>query len=129
MRSTTVGVGVLAALGLVMLGGIFGLNGEQWGWWRWAATAGAVLVATASVLGATGRLAVKSRSGRFAVVGGAALGATLVAASIAVMAGRYSDPYSGPLFWPHALAAVAFIGLLLVVLGAATWTGRPDRRV
>ena len=74
------------------------------------------------------RFAKSSRTSRFALVAGAAFGAALVTVSSVVMADRYSDPYSGPLSWPHALAAVAFIGLLLVVVSAAMWTGGGDRR-
>lgn len=128
MRSPIVGVGVVAAIGLLMLGSIFGLNGQQWGWWRWAATAGAGLVVIIAVLCSKVRFAESSRTSRFALVAGAAFGAALVTVSSVVMADRYSDPYSGPLFWPHALAAVAFIGLLLVVVSAAMWTGGGDRR-
>ena len=47
----------------------------------------------------------------------------LLAASVAVMADRYSDPYSGNLFWPHALALTAFAGLALVLVSVALWTG------
>jgi hypothetical protein len=36
------------------------------------------------------------------------------------MARRYSDPYSGALFWPHALALVAFAGMALVTASVVT---------
>jgi hypothetical protein len=117
---------VVAAIGLLMLGGIFGLNGEQWRWWRWAATACAGLVLIVALLGSKNRFTVNSRRSRFAIAAGGVVGTALVALSVVVMAERYSDPYSGPLFWPHVLAVTALIGLLLVVVSAAIWTGRPD---
>jgi hypothetical protein len=51
----------------------------------------------------------------------------LVAVSMTVMAKRYSDPYGGPLFWPHALAALALLGFLVAVASVAMAGGR-DRR-
>jgi drug/metabolite transporter (DMT)-like permease len=128
MRATTVGVGGVLAVGLVYLGAIFGLNGEQWQWWRWAATAGAGLVLVAALLPPRARFGVLPESGRAAAAAGGALGAALVAVSVTVMAHRYSDPYSGPLFWPHALAAIAFLGLLIGLVSVALAAGRRDRR-
>jgi hypothetical protein len=129
MRATTVGVGVVLAVGLVYLGAIFGLNGEQWQWWRWAATAGAGLVLVAALLPSRARFAVlPPESGRAAAAAGGALGAALVAVSVTVMAHGYSDPYSGPLFWPHALAAIAFLGLLIGLVSVALAASRRDRR-
>lgn len=128
MRATTAGVGVVVAVGLVYLGAVFGLNGEQWRWWRWAATAAAGVVLVAALLPSRARSAVLPGRSRFAAVAGGAIGVALVAVSVTVMAERYSDPYSGPLFWPHALAAIAFLGLLIAVAGVAMAAGRPDRR-
>jgi hypothetical protein len=127
MRATTVGVGVVLAVGLVYLGAIFGLNGEQWQWWRWAATAGAGLVLVAALLPSRARFAVLPESSRAAAAAGGALGAALVAVSVTVMAHGYSDPYSGPLFWPHALAAIAFLGLLIGLVSVVA-ASRRDRR-
>jgi hypothetical protein len=128
MRATTVGVGGVLAVGLVYLGAIFGLNGEQWQWWRWAATAGAGLVLVAALLPSRARFAVLPESSRAAAAAGGALGAALVAVSVTVMAHGYSDPYSGPLFWPHALAAIAFLGLLIGLVSVALAASRRDRR-
>jgi peptidoglycan/LPS O-acetylase OafA/YrhL len=128
MRATTAGVGVVVAVGLVYLGAVFGLNGEQWQWWRWAATAAAGVVLVAALLPSRARSAVLPGRSRFAAVAGGAIGVALVAVSLTVMAERYSDPYGGPLFWPHALAAIAFLGLLIAVVGVAMGAGRPDRQ-
>src|SRR6266446_487706 len=115
MRVTAVGVGIAAAVGLFMLGSIFGLNGEQWAWWRWAAWSGAALVLIAAVIRSTLRVALRPRGERSAPLAGGLSGAALLTVSVLVMAHRYSDPYSGALFWPHTLAVLAFIGLALVV--------------
>ena len=40
---------------MLVLGSIFGLNGQQWSWWRWASWAGAGLVLIVAVLASTGR--------------------------------------------------------------------------
>jgi hypothetical protein len=126
MRATTVAVGVVVAVGLVVLGGIFGLNGEQWRWWRWAATAGAVVVLVAALLPSRARLAVVPGSSRSVAAAGGVLGVALIAVSLTVMAKRYSDPYSGPLVWPHALAAMGFFGLLIGVVSVALGAGGRD---
>jgi peptidoglycan/LPS O-acetylase OafA/YrhL len=128
MRATTVGVGVLLAVCLLYLGAIFGLNGQQWQWWRWAATAGAGVVLVAALLPSRARVSVLPGRSRAAAAAGGALGAALVAASITVMAKRYSDPYEGPLFWPHALATLAFLGLLIGIVSVAIGAGGRDRR-
>jgi drug/metabolite transporter (DMT)-like permease len=128
MRATRAGVGILVAIGFLYLGAIFGLNGEQWGWWRWAATAGAGVVLVVALLPSRARWAVLPGGSRSAAAAGGALGAALVAVSLTVMAKRYSDPYDGPLFWPHALAAFAFLGFLIAVVSVALGTGRPGRR-
>jgi hypothetical protein len=122
VRATSLGLGIAAALGLWVLGSIFDLNGQQWGWWRSAAYAESGLVLLAASLRATSRVPLP-RSRPPAVVAGAFVGAALVALSVVVMARHYSDPYSGPLFWPHALAVIAFVGLTLVLVGVAA--GRP----
>jgi hypothetical protein len=128
MRLMALVVGVAAAIGLLMLGAVFGLNGQQWAWWGWAAWAGAGLVLTAAVVRSTFRVTLTSGGARSARLAGGLFGAALVTASVLVMAHRYSDPYSGALFWPHTLAIIAFIGLALVVVSIALSTGHPDRR-
>src|SRR3954454_330306 len=127
MRAATVGGGVVLAVCLVYLGAIFGLNGEQWQWWRWAATAAAGLVLIAALLPSRARVAVMPGGSRSAAAVGGVLGAVLVAVSITMMAKRYSDPYSGPLFWPHALAALAFVGLLIGVVSVTMAVGGRER--
>jgi hypothetical protein len=128
MRATTVAVGVVVAVGLVVLGGIFGLNGDQWHWWRWAATTGAIVVLVAALLPSRARLAVAPGSSRSAAAAGGVLGLALIAVSLTVMAKRYSDPYGGPLFWPHTLAAIAFLGLLITTVSVAMGAGGRARR-
>src|SRR6266536_1268637 len=98
------------------------------GWWRWAAWTGAGLVLIAAVVRSTLRVAPPSGGERSARLAGALSGATLVTASVLVMAHRYNDPYSGALVWPHTLAIVAFIGFALVVVGVVSLTGDPNRR-
>jgi hypothetical protein len=118
MRATSLGLGIAAALALWVLGSIFGLNGHQWAWWSRAAYAEGGLVLLAAALRSASRLRLPhARAG--AAVTGALVGVALVSLSVIVMARRYSDPYAGALFWPHALAVIAFVGLALVVIGAA----------
>jgi hypothetical protein len=121
---TSPGLGVAAAIGLWVLGSIFGLNGHQWAWWRSAAYAESGLVLILASLGSTSRVVPMPRFCPRVVAAGAFVGAALVAVSVAVMARRYSDPYSGALFWPHALALVAFVGLALVAASVVTLSGR-----
>jgi hypothetical protein len=75
-------------------------------------------------LGSASRVVPMPRFRPRVVAAGAFAGAALVAVSVAVMARRYSDPYSGALFWPHALALVAFVGLALVAASVVTLSGR-----
>jgi hypothetical protein len=42
------------------------------------------------------------------------------------MSDRYSDPYNGDLFWPHALAVLAFVGLAVAVV-ALLLSGHGER--
>ena len=107
--------GLAAAIGLLVLSALFGLNGEQWDWWAWASWAGAIVVVSGAAFGSMQLAA--SGPGRAERTGWAAglFGAALVVVSLSLMAHVYSDPYSGDLFWPHALAVVAFIGLALLV--------------
>ena len=113
--ATRVTAGITGGIALFVLGGLFGVNGEQWGWWQWAAWAGGAVALVAAV--SPPKLAPRP------ALGCALSGATIVAASTAVMAGGYSDPYHGPLFWPHALAVLAFVGVAALVGGVAAWRG------
>jgi peptidoglycan/LPS O-acetylase OafA/YrhL len=108
-RAFAIVAGIAAAFVLYALGAIFFLNGSQWDWWGDACW---VTAFVALVLGARGR---RGRSRPVAIVAGVAavVGATVV------MASRYSDPYGGPLLWPHTLAVVAFAGVVAVLAGMA----------
>lgn len=117
-----VAAGFAAAIGLFFLGGIFGLNGEQWEWWRWAAWTAAAFVLVAPVFRVT-RVAALPLQG---AVGTGVAGAALLAVSVLVMRGRYSDPYLGTLLWAHVLAVIAFAGFALMVAALALADG--DRR-
>jgi hypothetical protein len=121
VRAIRLVVGIAAAVVLFMLGSIFGLNGQQWGWWRWAAWLESAIILAAVVLGARSRSAPRSRGNRSTVVVAGGCGGALVVLSVAVMAHGYSDPYRGTLFWPHALALLAFVGLSLVVASFSWW--------
>jgi hypothetical protein len=126
MRATAVVVGIPIAAGLVVLGSIFDLNGQQWNWWSGAARAGAGFVVVAAVFWSRlTRLTQRAGGGRSVALAGGVSGAALVVLSAVVMARGYSDPYGGALFWPHALAVAAFIGLAIVVVSAAATTGGP----
>lgn len=127
MRVMAIVVGIAAATGLLVLGSIFGLNGQQWSWWSWAAWMGAGLVLIAAVARSALRVAPTSRAARSARLAGGLVGAVLVSVSVFVMAHRYSDPYSGALFWPHTLAVTAFVGLALFVVSVALWTSHAGR--
>lgn len=120
MRATAVVVGVAVAAGLFVLGSIFDLNGQQWDWWSGGARVGAGLVLIAAVFWSRlRRLALQWGADRFVALAGGVSGAALTTASVVVMARGYSDPYGGALFWPDALAVVAFIGLAIVVVSVA----------
>ena len=123
-----VGVGIVAAVGLYWLGAVFGLNGQQWEWWRSAAFAAAGLSIVVSVLRSRIRAALNPERNRLRTVVGALFGSTVLAVSVTVMSRRYSDPYSGRLFWPHTLAVVALLGFTLVAVCVAAWRGRPQQR-
>lgn len=129
MRSTrmvkgiaAIAVGIATAIGLWALGLIFGLNGEQWDWWRWTAWVAAGLVLIAAVIRATMPTSLPSPMRRWIVLPVTLSGAALVVVAVVVMARRYSDPYSGPLFWPHALAIIVFLGFAVIVVGALLYS-------
>lgn len=112
-RVRGVATGIAAAVALLWIGAVFGLNGAQWDWWRWASFAGAALSLVVAVLRPTMRVP------SIAVASVGAAGAAILGASLAVMAVRYSDPYGGRLFWPHALAVFGVIGFALAAIAAA----------
>jgi hypothetical protein len=119
VRAQIVLVGSLAAVTLWFLGAVFDLNGAQWDWWSVGAEESALLVVVLTAVTAVRRRGPLRRPLRRQVVAMLA-GASVVAASVAIMASRYSDPYAGPLLWPHVLAVVAAVGLAVVAVGAAT---------
>src|SRR5262245_57336128 len=114
---TLIALSSAVAIVLVVAGSIFGLHGEQWSWWRSASWAGALVVTGAAVLMAASCPTVGRRLRDIAWPAGVWLGTGLVAVGTAVMADRYGDPYGGPLLWPHALAVVALLGLLVADAG------------
>jgi hypothetical protein len=118
-RVRAVVVGLAWAVALFWVGGLFGLNGTQWDWWRGAAYAAAGLTLVGSVF----RSSIAAAAGRWSrplVVGAIGVaGAAILGASLAVMAVRYGDPYAGRLFWPHALAVFGGIGFALAAIAAA----------
>jgi hypothetical protein len=119
--------GAAAAVVLVALGGVFGLNGGQWGWWRDASWAAAVASLVLALRAARGVRAPVARP-RAAHALGMLCGSIAAGASVGVMARRYSDPYGGPLLWPHVLAVVALAGVVVAVGSAvALLEGRARR--
>lgn len=100
---------LVASVVLVYAGQLFGLNGAQWDWWRRACFAGAVVLFAVVLLRPRLQAAAK-RVPRGVLPAGAVSGAALLAAALATMSVRYSDPYDGPLFWPHALALLGLLG-------------------
>jgi hypothetical protein len=52
----------------------------------------------------------------------AASGAALLGVALAVMSSRYSDPYDGPLFWPHALALLGALGFAASSMSTSAWS-------
>ena len=126
MRATVIGISLLAVVVLVPVGAIFGVNGGQWSWWRAASWAGALsLVLTAAVVAfPRHRTASADPRVKGPAAAGVLLGLAVIAISLTVMASRYSDPYSGPLLWPHVLAVVALAGLVVIELSMCTFAGR-----
>ena len=122
----TVSVAVFVALALYWIGSVFGLNGDQWMWWRTAAFAAAVLCLILAVF--RSRVAAfVNRKPRVVLAGGFG-GLLLLGGSLASMATRYSDPYAGPLLWPHILALVGLLGFALLGLSAIALSQRQERR-
>lgn len=113
MRILLAAWGLLGAVVLVVLAAVFDLNGGQWDWWRdasWAAAIASLVLA----LRAARRIRTPVARPRAAHALGLLGGSTAVGVSVAVMARRYSDPYAGPLLWPHVLAVVALAGVVAV---------------
>ena len=113
MRWLAVAVWLVVAVVLYWLGLLFGLNSSQWDWWEGGCIACAGL---AFVLAGTSARPPR-RVLRPPAAAGAA-GLVAVGASTALMALRYSEPYAGPLLWPHVLACVAAVGLAVVLVYA-----------
>jgi len=105
---------LVVAFVLFIAGLIFGLNGEQWSWWTYVCWAGVLIVAVGVGALAIGRSRGPGRGGGTVA---ALLGLGVVALALLVMAANYSDPYSGALLWPHALALVALTGFALLQFG------------
>jgi len=107
----TIAIWLLLAVLLAALGQIFGLNGSQWDWWRWGCFAAAVLGLCGAVYPPLPLRAARGLS-KAGVLTAGACGTGVAAATIVVMSTRYSDPYDGPLFWPHLLAVLAVLGFV-----------------
>jgi len=105
-------VGLVVVPALLVLGFVFGLNGLQWDWWRWASWIGATVVLVASVRASRHPPGTVSGLGRTL----AAAGILLVVTSTGVMEKKFSDPYGGSQLWPRALACIALTGLVVVTV-------------
>jgi hypothetical protein len=117
--------GLAFALLLVVAGAIFGLNGEQWAWWTVASWAGALVVLVGAAAKGLQIAGSGSGSGHIGAIG-ALIGTALPIGCLWLMSDRYSDPYNGDLFWPHALAVLAFVGLAVAVV-ALLLSGHGER--
>lgn len=104
------------AVVLTYVGELFGLNGTQWDWWQRGCFAGAAVLVAAVVLHQRLQTAAQGLP-RASFFVAAVSGVSLLAAALAMMSIRYSDPYSGSLFWPHTLALLGLLGF--VIAGAA----------
>jgi NADH:ubiquinone oxidoreductase subunit 6 (subunit J) len=118
--------GLAVALFLVIAGAVFGLNGEQWAWWALASWLGALMVLVGAAVKSLQLAASGSGSDNQVGAIGALFGIALLIGCLWLMSRRYSDPYSGDLFWPHALAVLAFVGLAVAVV-ALLLGGRRER--
>jgi hypothetical protein len=106
--------GLAGAVAFVALAAVFDLNGGQWDWWRnasWAAAVASFVLA----LRAARRIRTPVARPRAAHALGLLGGSIAAGVSVGVMARRYSDPYAGPLLWPHVLAVVAFAGVVVAI--------------
>jgi hypothetical protein len=54
-------------------------------------------------------------------------GLAVVVVSVVIMARRYSEPYGGPLFWPHVLACLALAGFVVALTSVALTVAPVDR--
>jgi hypothetical protein len=124
VRVAVVTVGLTVAVILWALGSVFDLNGRQWNWWRDGSWICALLALALSVAIAV-RMPGSARRSTFAPIAGVLAGSCAAVASTIVMARRYSDPYDGPLLWPHVLACIASVGVAVVLAGVAVAVRRP----
>lgn len=115
--------GLVCACVLWFAGAIFGVNGDQWNWWRavsWIAAAVAIVAAIWAArrhgLSSTG---VKAPLRRW-LLAAATVGLLAVVASVVVMAHSYSDPYAGSRVWPDVLASVALLGFVVAAGSVAS---------
>ncbi|HEV7566427.1 MAG TPA: hypothetical protein VGO31_10750, partial [Microbacteriaceae bacterium] len=81
MRATVVGISFLGVVALVPAGAIFGVNGEQWSWWRAASWAGAL-----SFLVTVSAAAFRRERTESSHPGGKALGPAGILVGLAVIA-------------------------------------------
>lgn len=109
-----------------MLGEAFHANGDQWAWWGYAsATAACVALGVAAWIELS--LSDRALRPRLPHLAGMVSGLAVVVASVVIMARRYSDPYEGPLFWPHVLACLALAGFVFALISVALAVARVRR--
>ena len=126
MRALVAVLGVAGAFVLYYLGVIFDVNGDPWAWWSYASTTAAcatLVVALWIVLRLPGRVLRPHLPHLAGMVGGLAV----VVVSVVIMARRYSDPYDGPLLWPHILACLALAGFVVALASVALTVARVGR--
>jgi hypothetical protein len=126
MRVLVAVLGAAGAFVLFWLGAVFGLNGDQWAWWDDASSIAAcvtLVVALWIVFRLPGRALRPHLPHLAGIVGGLAV----VVVSVVIMARRYSDPYLGPLLWPHVLACLALAGFVVALASVALTVARVGR--
>jgi hypothetical protein len=118
VRGLVAASGVIGAFVLYFVGAAFGVNGTQWNWWRadsWIAAVIVLAATTWTVWRIDRPLELRLAASRPVLYLAALAGGATIGVSVAIMADRYSDPYSGSRLWPDVLASTALAGFTLCV--------------
>jgi hypothetical protein len=113
VRAAALTGGIPIVFVLVFVGGLFGLNGSTWIWWRWGSYAAATVAAIVTAYLAWRRKRAELGRGSIAAI---LIAIAAIVASLTTMGQHFNDSYHGNLVWPHLLACVAFAGVLVVAI-------------